>query len=48
MIEIGPGIEIGSGIRIGSYPVFVVINDFITENSNNLTSETGEQFIEEN
>lgn len=48
MIEIGNGIDIGHGIRIGNYPAIVVITDFITENNNNLISETGDQFIEEN
>ena len=48
MIEIQGGITIGPGISIGSTPVFVVIVDFITEDNNNLISETGLQFIEEN
>jgi hypothetical protein len=42
------GITIGGGIIIGDVPVFISINNFITENSNNLITETGDQFIEEN
>ena len=48
MIIIGPGITIGPGIFIGQRAIVVPINDFITEDSNNLISETGDQFIEEN
>ena len=48
MIEIGQGITIGNGITIGPVPVFVVTTYFITEVSdNNLTSESGDAFIEE-
>jgi len=48
MIEIGSGITIGPGITIGNKAAIVVTNDFITEDSNFLISETGDQFIEEN
>ena len=48
MIEIGAGISIGPGITIGQVPVFVTITDFITEDSNYLVSESGDNFIEEN
>jgi serine acetyltransferase len=48
MIEIGAGITIGPGIVIGNRRAIVVITDFITEDSNFLISETGENFIEEN
>ena len=48
MIEIGSGITIGPGITIGNRAAIVVINDFITEDSNFLISETGDNFIEEN
>ena len=48
MIEIGAGISIGPGIVIGQVPAIVTITDFITEDSNYLISETGDNFIEEN
>jgi hypothetical protein len=48
MIEIGPGIIIGLGIVIGNKAAISVITDFITEDSNFLISETGDNFIEEN
>jgi hypothetical protein len=44
-VEIGSGIEIGTGILIGLNQVSVM--EFITEDSNNLISEDGNQFIEE-
>lgn len=47
MIEIGGGITIGNGITIGPVPVFVVITTFITEDNNDLVSETDQNFIEE-
>lgn len=47
-IVIGPGIQIGTGINIGQFPAIVSINDFITEDSNFLTTESSDQFIEEN
>lgn len=47
MIEIQGGITIGNGIYIGDIPVVIPINYFITEDSNNLISETGNNFIEE-
>ena len=47
MIEIGGGITIGAGITIG--PESAIITDFITEDGvDNLISESGDQFIEEN
>lgn len=48
MIQIGAGITIGPGIVIGNKAAIVVINDFISEDSNFLISETGDNFIEEN
>jgi len=48
MIDIGPGITIGAGIVIGNKAAIVVITDFITQDSNFLISETGDNFIEEN
>ena len=48
MIEIGPGITVGSGITIGQIQAFVLITDFITEDNLYLTSESGDNFIEEN
>jgi hypothetical protein len=45
MIEIGGNITIGGQIFIG--PVSIDINDFITEDSNFLVSETDQNFIEE-
>lgn len=48
MINIGAGITIGPGIVIGNTPAIIIITDFITEDSNFLISETGENFIEEN
>jgi len=48
MIIIGPGITIQAGIVIGNTAAIVVITDFITEDSNFLISETGDNFIEEN
>jgi hypothetical protein len=47
MIEIGNGIQVGGGIIIGQVNAIFVIVDFITEDNNNLISETGDQFIEE-
>ena len=47
MIEIGGLITIGNGIYIGDIPIVIPINYFITEDSNNLISETGDNFIEE-
>lgn len=48
MIEIGAGITIGGAVIIGDYPAFTTYNYLITEDSNNLTTETGDDFIEEN
>ena len=48
MIQIGGNIIIGPGINIGQFPAIVIINDFVTENNNNITTESGDQFIEEN
>jgi hypothetical protein len=45
MIEIGGNITIGGQIVIGL--VSLEINDFITEDSNFLVSETDQNFIEE-
>lgn len=48
-IEIGSGITIGPGIVIGDKAIVAVINPFVTEDGlDNLISETGDQFIEEN
>ena len=47
MIEVEGGITIGPGITLGNVPVFVVVNYFITEDSNQLTSQSGDDFIEE-
>jgi len=48
MIEIGAGITIGGAVIIGDVDAFTTYNYFITEDSNNLTTETGDQFVEEN
>jgi hypothetical protein len=45
MIDIGGNITIGGQIIIG--PVNVLLNDFITEDSNFLVSETDQNFVEE-
>lgn len=47
MIEIQGGITVGGGIIIGQVDAIFVITDFVTEDNNNLISETGDQFIEE-
>jgi hypothetical protein len=48
MIEVGGGITIGAGITLGQPGIPSLEIDFVTENSINLISETGLQFIEEN
>lgn len=45
MLEVGEGIQIGPGILLGTGSE--VINYLITEDNNNLTTETGLRFIEE-
>jgi hypothetical protein len=45
MIEIQGGITIGAGITIGPVPAFQ--SDFVTQDDNNLISETGDQFVTE-
>jgi hypothetical protein len=45
MIEIQGGITIGGDVIIGDVPVLPVF--FITEDNNNLISETGQFFIDE-
>ena len=47
MIDIGAGITIGPGIVIGQFTALGP-TDFVTEGLDNLISETGDQFIEEN
>jgi hypothetical protein len=47
MIEIGGAITIGGQIIIGPVPVFVETMFFITEDNNDLISETDQNFIEE-
>jgi hypothetical protein len=45
MIELQGGISVGGGVIIGNVPVNPVF--FITEDDNNLISETGQYFIAE-
>jgi hypothetical protein len=45
MIEIQGGITIGPGITIGDVPALIA--DFVTQDNNNLISETGDQFVTE-
>jgi len=47
MIEIGGGITIGGQIIIGDVPVFITYNYFITEDSNNLVTQTDDPLVEE-
>ena len=47
MIIIGAGITIGPGITLGQPGVPTIVTDFITEDSNFLISEAGNNFIEE-
>jgi hypothetical protein len=48
MIELGAGITIGAGVTIGQTAALVTINYFVTEDDNQLISEDGFEFIEEN
>lgn len=48
MIELGAGITVGAGVTIGQTPALVTINYFVTEDDNQLISEDGFEFIEEN
>ena len=47
MIEIDGGIIIGGGVTIGDVPVFITYNYFITEDGNNLVTQTDDPLVEE-
>lgn len=47
MIEIQGGITIGGQIVIGPVPVVIEIGYFVTEDDNNLITETGDFLIAE-
>lgn len=47
MIEIQGGITIGNGITIGPVPIVIPINNFVTEDDNNLITESGDDFVAE-
>jgi hypothetical protein len=47
MIEIGGGITIGGGVTIGDVPVFITYNYFITQDGNNLVTQTDDPLVEE-